>query len=232
MDELEDVIRQLGQKAQRNIEHHPDPEVLVDYIDNLLVEADMNRVREHLAICKHCTDGLLRLQEGVLLAKAPTPSPESSSSPENFWRSYKVAWAHAAIILVVCGAIFSWAMIQRERLKRLEQPNIAQLIELTNLSDGSEKGSPVGENVTPVLGDGSLSLLLDMGTVSDSGPFFLNLRLDSKVVWKKKIEKLGLDGFLCITLPNSIQAGHYVIELQNESKKNVATFACQIKGEK
>jgi Putative zinc-finger len=67
-DEISDLDGMLGFLAEegsqrRDPEEHPDPETLTAYQANELSEEEDGRIQDHLAVCRHCTELLLDLEE-------------------------------------------------------------------------------------------------------------------------------------------------------------------------
>ena len=67
-DEIEDLDEMLGflgedGRQRRDPEEHPSPEELSAYQANELTPEEDERIQDHLAVCEHCTELLLDLEE-------------------------------------------------------------------------------------------------------------------------------------------------------------------------
>ncbi len=67
-DEIQDLDQMLGflgedGRQRRDPEEHPSPEELSAYQANELTPEEDERIQDHLAVCQHCTELLLDLEE-------------------------------------------------------------------------------------------------------------------------------------------------------------------------
>jgi hypothetical protein len=83
-DEIQDLDEMLGFLAEdggrrRDPEEHPSPETLTAYQANELSPEEDERIQNHLAVCQHCTELLLDLEEFL---KPPTVAAERAADFE------------------------------------------------------------------------------------------------------------------------------------------------------
>jgi hypothetical protein len=83
-DETQDLDEMLGFLAEdgrdrRDPEEHPSPEALSAYQANELTPEEDERIQDHLAVCQHCTELLLDLEE---LLKPPAAAAEPAADFE------------------------------------------------------------------------------------------------------------------------------------------------------
>jgi hypothetical protein len=81
-DEIEDLDEMLGflgeeGRQRRDPEEHPSPEQLSAYQAGELTPAEDERIQDHLAVCGHCTELLLDLEE-LLGPPAATAEPAAA----------------------------------------------------------------------------------------------------------------------------------------------------------
>jgi len=94
-DETSDLDGMLGFLAeegrQRNDpEEHPDPETLTAYQANELSPEEDERIQDHLAVCGHCTELLLDLEE-FLQPEVVTEEAASDFEAAADWRRLRAA---------------------------------------------------------------------------------------------------------------------------------------------
>jgi len=89
-DEIQDLDEMLGflgedGRHRRDPEEHPSPEELSAYQANELTPEEDERIQEHLAVCGHCTELLLDLEE-FLKPPAAAAEPAADFEAAADWR--------------------------------------------------------------------------------------------------------------------------------------------------
>ena len=127
LDEVFDFLS--GDRNRRDPEEHPSPEALTAYQANELSPEENERIQEHLAICRHCTEMLLELEE-FLRPSEVEEEPAGALETED-WRRLRLrdsrrrlayAIAVACFLAVVGLSLYNWSR-GPERLHTLEPLN-------------------------------------------------------------------------------------------------------------
>ena len=89
-DEIEDLDEMLGflgedGRQRRDPEEHPSPEELSAYQANELTPEEDERIQDHLALCQHCTELLLDLEE-FLTPPAVAAEPAADFEAAADWK--------------------------------------------------------------------------------------------------------------------------------------------------
>jgi hypothetical protein len=126
-DEFQDLDEMLGflgeeGRHRRDPEEHPSPEILTAYQANKLTPEEDLRIQDHLAVCHHCTELLLDLEE-FLRAPVETAEPADEFKAAADWKRLPMVAAEPAANL---EAAADWKRLRREigqkRKDAREQP--------------------------------------------------------------------------------------------------------------
>lgn len=149
------ALRHLAERERRSLTEHPTPQELASYHAGELPPEAEARLREHLAICRECSDLLLDLA-GFATLTPPQGVPElTDDEVEQDWQALRARMGEvgaerqkpaevvpirpvasptrpgwlpvAASLLAVLG--FSFGIYQTVRLERALQPNLVRLID-------------------------------------------------------------------------------------------------------
>src|SRR5436305_5145173 len=168
----------LSEEDRRDPEEHPSPEALTAYQANELSPAQDEKIQSHLAICKHCTELLLDLDEflkpPVAVAEPvadfeaaadwrrlrETLKPPVEENPlarpvrRSFLASVWGGYAFAAMLVISVG-LGIWNV---ELLREVRKPQAIRTVQ-TLSAKGSTRGIGPGEGEPVVLpADIALSL--------------------------------------------------------------------------
>jgi Putative zinc-finger len=86
---LSDAIRHLAEQERRSLTEHPSPGELSAYHAGTLSSEAEARVREHLALCRHCGDLLLDLAGFADLAPPPGVPELTDAEVEEDWQALR-----------------------------------------------------------------------------------------------------------------------------------------------
>ena len=243
---IEPVLRALAAKARRDLDDHPTPEELVAYRAGELTAEDEEKIRDHLALCRDCSQLLLDLKE----FEEDEPEEESGLSDiqvEAAWRrlrprleerkvltsrrrwfaSPQVAYGLAAGLFLCTVGLSVWGVSLKQRIERLSGPQIMQSVDLR--SDGDTTRSAAGAENTVQPGGEQFALFMRVWE-----PVFSEYEAVIRRA-EQKGEPLVLRGLprnqddnLGITLPRSMfPPGSYQLELygrSGESRQPVTTY--------
>ena len=179
MDEkppLEPTLRALAHKARRDLGDHPTPEELVAYRSGGLTPPDEERIKDHLALCRDCSQLLLDLKE----FEEDGPEEESGLSDaqvEAAWRrlrprleerkvltsrrwftSLRVAYGLAAALFVCTVGLSVWGVGLQRRLDRASEPKVNPAILDLYAEDEVHRGNE--EKKVPSIGSQEATLFL------------------------------------------------------------------------
>jgi hypothetical protein len=95
---------------------HPDADSLNAFVEQVLPEAEHERVLEHLAGCVRCRDVVYLTRQMAAIEAAPMPVPQVKTEPRRGWWSplfahWRVAWVPAAALAAVGGVLF-WVHVR------------------------------------------------------------------------------------------------------------------------
>ncbi len=175
-DETSDLDEMLGflgedRDLHRDPDEHPSPETLTAYQANELSAEEDERIQSHLAVCAHCTELLLDLDEFLQppaavaepvadfeaaadwqrLRHGLTPSVEKKvqerPARRRFLASVWVGYSAAAALLVttVCLGIWNAELLQENR-----KPQPIRAVQILS-AQGSTRGVDRGEDEKVVL---------------------------------------------------------------------------------
>jgi hypothetical protein len=86
---LSDAIRHLAEQERRSLTEHPTPGELSAYHAGTLSSEAEARVREHLSLCRHCSDLLLDLAGFADLAPPPGVPELTDAEVEEDWQELR-----------------------------------------------------------------------------------------------------------------------------------------------
>jgi hypothetical protein len=233
-DEIQDLDEMLGflsEEDRRDPEEHPSPETLTAYQANELSPAEDERIQSHLAICKHCAELLLDLDE-FLKAPAAVAEPVADFEAAADWRRLREAlkrdvgekpparpdrrrflasgWGgySAAALLVISIGLGAWNV---ELFRELRKPQPIRTV-LTLSAQGSTRGGErpgPNESVTlPAL------IILTLPTYEPAPSYQVTIfrQEPGKVQWS--LDVLQEHGDLSFILPaRSLGPGTYILHV-------------------
>src|SRR5436305_238726 len=169
----------LSEEDRRDPEEHPSPEALTAYQANELSPEEDERLQSHLAVCKHCTELLLDLDEFLKppvaaaepvadfeaaadwrrLREALKPPVEEKSLARPVRRSFLASvwggYAFAAMLVISVG-LGIWNV---ELLREVRKPQAIRTVQ-TLSAQGSTRGDSKPSEGEPVVLPADITLLL------------------------------------------------------------------------
>lgn len=229
---LDERIIELAEMTGEHLDAHPDISLLADYLDGLIPDKESDLVREHLALCKKCTQACLSLEDGPLVLDHEGVDHEDADSsglaidvpgaPSRFWNSPKIAWANAAVFLIGFILSLMYAFQQHSRLMEINAPSQTFLLELSPLASHVKSGNHEAESVVPV--GNKISILLDAIGIEIKDGFYLVLRREGNILKTMPLTVIPPDGFISMVIPKNLAPGCYHIDLKNELAEPKASY--------
>lgn len=191
-DEIFDFLAEEGHR-RRDPEEHPSPETLTAYQAKELSPEEDKWIREHLAICQHCAEMLLELEEFLRPAEVG-PEPVADFEAAADWRKLRsrlrgskrrLTYAMAAVLLLAVVGLSMYVLSRGPgRLHTLEplnsyrsQPGPVDAVELpVTLLLKSPVRSPYPEYRADLL-DSHDRLIRELSHLRESGSFDLEVPL-------------------------------------------------------
>ncbi|HEY0556012.1 MAG TPA: zf-HC2 domain-containing protein [Thermoanaerobaculia bacterium] len=234
-DEIRDLDEMLGflsEEERRDPEEHPSPETLTAYQANELSPAEDEKIQSHLAVCKHCAELLLDLDEFLKppvavaepiadfeaaadwrrLREALKPPVEEKSLARPVRRPFLASvgggYSVAAALLVISAGLGIWNSHLEEKLKEPQSLHTVKTLSAQGSSRGPE-GSRADRSVL-------LPAQIDLNLQTDHpAPRY---RIDivrpgrSKPEWS--LDTIPESGALSLYLPKkSLSPGTYVLRV-------------------
>ena len=230
---IEPVLRALAAKARRTLDDHPTPEELVAYRAGELTAEDEERIRDHLALCRDCSQLLLDLKE----FEDAAPEEEAGLSDiqvEAAWRrlrprleerkvltsprwfaSPRFAYGLAAGLFLCTVGLSVWGLSLQQKVRELSEPlPNAPIGDLHAEGGGAVRGGPGEPEILRSRPGGVLVLDFDP---RDFRRFDVELRKDGKggeLLWSGGGLVESEEGSYTLGLPRSgFQPGLYWIDL-------------------
>jgi hypothetical protein len=226
--ELDGMLGFLGEdgRDRRDPEEHPSPEELSAYQANELAPKEDERIQEHLAVCQHCTELLLDLEEFLrppVVAAEPVASFEEAADwrrdhlpppPQTASRKpLRYLFAASLAGALILSGLFSWraTRLQREvtelrsQVAELRQPFVNPPVISLRSVRGEAFELPANRPV---------QLNLETSAPEEYAEYQVQI-MDSedKPVWKSTLHK-GEHGKLTMILPkNFLKPGSYTFRL-------------------
>lgn len=232
-DETQDLDEMLGflgedGRQRRDPEEHPSPEELSAYQANELTPEEDERIQDHLAVCRHCTELLLDLEEFLqppAVAAGPAadfeaaadwkrlrdhlPQPAKARSQKRFAQPLAASLVGALILL----GLSSWRVITSQREVIELRSQVAELrqpiVNLQTISLRSIRGEAF-----ELPADRPVRLTLETSAPKEYGEYTVQI-MDSedKPISVSTLRK-DEHGKLTMTLPkNFLKPGSYTIRL-------------------
>ena len=252
---LEPTLRALAQKARRDLDDHPTPEELVAYRSGELTPQDEERIQDHLALCRDCSQLLLDLKD----FEEDKPEDEaglSDAQVEAAWRrlrprleerkvltsrrwfaSPRVAYGLAAALFVCVVGLSFWVSTLRERLRDLSSPEVNfAMVELEPIGETSRGAGTAAETGKIPAGGLSFGLVLhplDPGEYSDYEIDILPGK-GGDVLWSQHGVQRADDGMRVRIPRDFLPAGAYRIRLyglEGDRRDPLGEFAFEISPE-
>lgn len=250
-DETQDLDEMLGFLAEdgrqrRDPEEHPSPEKLSAYRANELTPEEDERIQDHLAVCQHCTELLLDLEEFLkppAMAAAPAADFEAAAdwrrlregmpreavrqshgfSRQGIQLSPLAASLFLALLLGSLGGMSWWNLDLRSRIVGLRAP---QLVEDPVRLEGTR-----GDTLRAAVGK-----VQDFELVSSHPASFPKYQVeitaeDGQVLWSQVSPKGQTRNPHLILMPGSLDPGLYHIRLsgiQGKQMELLETYTLRI----
>ncbi len=224
-----ETIRDVARQQESALSHHPPEEELIDYIDDLLPEARAEAIREHLALCSHCTGVLLYLEEPLDLLEslhASAPIPFTSKKAEQVKRETLFTFgahpAFAAALVLLSLGLFGWGYSQYKGRLSLLEPTIA--IQVSDLFPVDRVERIAIDSPAPTLQvlPGTRHIILFLITTADASYSDIGVKIlngDSQAMWESRVLPLNGREEISLTIPREfLPTGDYRILLNGLEK--------------
>jgi len=233
-DEIEDLDGMFGflgedGRHRRDPEEHPSPEELSAYQANELTPEQDERIQDHLAVCGHCTELLLDLEEFLqppAVAAEPVadfeaaadwrrlrdhlPQPAKISSHKRFAQPLAASLIGALILL----GLSSWRVITSQREITELRNQVAELRQpIVNPYEISLRGVRSGEALK-LPADRPVRLTLETSAPKEYGEYRVQI-MDSedKPISVRTLRKDRHGELTMILRENSLNPGSYMLRL-------------------
>jgi Putative zinc-finger len=175
---IEPVLRSLAAKARRDLDDHPTPEELVAYRAGELTAEDEERIRDHLALCRDCSQLLLDLKqfeegspedagdlsdvqvEAAWRRLRPRLEERKVLTSRRWFASPRIAYGLAAGLFLCTVGLSVWGFSLQRKIEHLSEPQVnVRYVDLYTPDEAKRgAGSQDIDNIVP--SGGSRFLLL------------------------------------------------------------------------
>jgi hypothetical protein len=211
-DEVFDFLAE-ERRNRRDPEEHPSPEALTAYQANELSPEEDERIQDHLARCRHCTEMLLELEE--FLQPVEEPEPAAASEPEDgsrlqepppaptdtayrspFMLPLAASLIGALIPLILLGYI-SWRVLHLKREVTELQHQVAELQQPVVSPPTFRLRSTRGEGTPELPADRAVLLAFDAPVGDDYSEYRARIIDEEGTVrWEGRLPFLLITGYL------------------------------------
>jgi hypothetical protein len=210
-DEVFDFLAE-ERRNRRDPEEHPSPETLTAYQANELSPEEDERIQDHLARCRHCTEMLLELEEFLQPAPAEEadgvsvdsetedPHPLRGPLPERAEtaprRRFLLPLAAFLVGLFLLGYVTWWAFQLQRRVAQL-QSQVAELQQPIVSPPTFRLRSTRGEGALELPADRAVLLAFDAPVADEYSEYRARiLDEEGKMLWENRLPVLLIHGYL------------------------------------
>jgi hypothetical protein len=216
---LERELRAVAAERSRSLVGHPSPDELVDYHLGVLSAEEVERVQDHLTLCRECSQVVLDLAAfSRPLAEGPKPPVadlerewerlearlEREPGGAGGWQAAGrgLTWALAASVLAALG-LLGWNLVLKKDLTEARRPRAdIVLADLAPEGQGAARTAEAPTRVRVRPEQERVLLLLNLGDLRNFPDYRMEL-LDPEggVVWAQARVPRGEDGIFLLEIP-------------------------------
>jgi hypothetical protein len=244
---LERELRAVAAERSRGLGEHPSPDELVDYHFGSLPAEEVDRLQDHLAFCRECSQVVLDMA-AFSAGEPEQPAAdldrewdrlETRLEREGGGRRRRPAWnqgfvwALAASVLATLG-LFGWNLDLRRDLAESRRPRAdVGLVDLAPEAKGTARAIEAPARVRVRQGQGWVLLLLNLGDLREFPGYRMELVDPGKgVIWGRSRVPRGEDGAFLLEIPaQMLESKVYRVRLYGERGKErtaVASYSFEV----
>jgi hypothetical protein len=243
--QVDALARAVAAAKSAQLDRHPEPDELVDYYLGTLLSTEVERIQDHLALCRDCAKLVLDLS--AITRKAPAgegrPTPELKAEWEKLRSRLErrqstslvrsrltrtTPWALAASLLL-SACLLVWDLNLHRSLDRGGLPRAdLVLVDLAPAARGAERSEERPVQVRFPAGAAKLVLLLNLGDLRSFPHYEMQLLAPGgRVRWRTDDAPRGEDGTFLLEVSRDMLAapGLYHVLLEGRRGREEVRLA-------